>query len=152
MPANRLLYWHQAEETANVMTPDGFFKSGDIGIMDAEGYVRIVDRKKDMIVVSGFKVFPNEIEGVVAHHPGVLECAAIGVPDKASGEAVMLFMVKKDPKLTKEDLAAFCAKEFTGYKRPKFIEFRDELPKTNVGKILRRQLRDSMVKPDKAAA
>jgi long-chain acyl-CoA synthetase len=105
-----------------------------------------VDRKKDMIVVSGFKVFPNEIEGVVASHPAVLECAAIGVPDAGSGEAVMLFVVKKDAALTKEALQAWCAQQFTGYKRPKVIEFRDELPKTNVGKILRRELRDSMVK------
>ena len=139
-------YWQRPDETALVMTPDGFFKSGDVGEMDAKGYIKIVDRKKDMIVVSGFKVFPNEIEGVVASHPGVLECAAIGVPDAGSGEAVMLFVVKKDPALTKEALAAWCAQQFTGYKRPKYIEFRDELPKTNVGKILRRELRDSMVK------
>ncbi len=144
-------YWQQPAETAHVMTPDGFFKSGDIGVMDAQGYVKIVDRKKDMIVVSGFKVFPNEIEAVVAHHPGVMECAAVGVPDKNSGEAVMLFVVKKDPSLTREALAAYCAKEFTGYKRPKFIEFRTELPKTNIGKILRRQLRDEMVNAPKAA-
>ncbi len=143
-------YWQQPEETAHVMTPDGFFKSGDIGVMDAQGYVKIVDRKKDMIVVSGFKVFPNEIEAVVAHHPGVMECAAVGVPDKNSGEAVMLFVVRKDPALTREALAAYCAKEFTGYKRPKFIEFRTELPKTNIGKILRRQLRDEMVNAPKA--
>ena len=139
-------YWQRPDETALVMTPDGFFKSGDVGEMDARGYIKIVDRKKDMIVVSGFKVFPNEIEGVVASHPGVLECAAIGVPDASSGEAVMLFVVKKDPALTKEALAAWCAQQFTGYKRPKYIEFRDELPKTNVGKILRRELRDSMLK------
>jgi long-chain acyl-CoA synthetase len=139
-------YWQQPAETAKVMTPDGFFKSGDIGEMDARGYIRIVDRKKDMIVVSGFKVFPNEIEAVVANHPGVLECAAVGVPDANSGEAVMLFVVKKDPNLTKEALAAYCAKEFTGYKRPKYIEFRSELPKTNVGKILRRELRDEVVR------
>ena len=139
-------YWQRPDETALVMTPDGFFKSGDVGEMDARGYIKIVDRKKDMIVVSGFKVFPNEIEGVVASHPGVLECAAIGVPDAGSGEAVMLFVVKRDPALTKEALAAWCAKQFTGYKRPKYIEFRDELPKTNVGKILRRELRDSMLK------
>jgi long-chain acyl-CoA synthetase len=139
-------YWQRPDETALVMTPDGFFKSGDIGEMDARGYIKIVDRKKDMIVVSGFKVFPNEIEGVVASHPGVLECAAIGVPDAGSGEAVMLFVVRRDPALSKEALAAWCAKQFTGYKRPKFIEFRDELPKTNVGKILRRELRDSMLK------
>jgi long-chain acyl-CoA synthetase len=139
-------YWQRPDETALVMTPDGFFKSGDIGEMDARGYIKIVDRKKDMIVVSGFKVFPNEIEGVVASHPGVLECAAIGVPDAGSGEAVMLFVVKKDRALTKEALQAWCAQQFTGYKRPKYIEFRNELPKTNVGKILRRELRDSMLK------
>jgi long-chain acyl-CoA synthetase len=139
-------YWQRPDETALVMTPDGFFKSGDVGEMDARGYIKIVDRKKDMIVVSGFKVFPNEIEGVVASHPGVLECAAIGVPDAGSGEAVMLFVVKRDPALTREALAAWCAGQFTGYKRPKYIEFRDELPKTNVGKILRRELRDSMLK------
>jgi long-chain acyl-CoA synthetase len=139
-------YWQRPDETALVMTPDGFFKSGDVGEMDSRGYIKIVDRKKDMIVVSGFKVFPNEIEGVVASHPGVLECAAIGVPDASAGEAVMLFVVKRDPALTKEALQAWCAQQFTGYKRPKVIEFRDELPKTNVGKILRRELRDSMLK------
>lgn len=139
-------YWQRPDETALVMTPDGFFKSGDVGEMDARGYIKIVDRKKDMIIVSGFKIFPNEVEGVVAAHPGVLECAVIGVPDEKSGEAVMLFVVKKDPALTKEMLAAYCAKELTGYKRPKYIEFRSELPKTNVGKILRRELRDAVVK------
>ena len=139
-------YWQRPDETALVMTPDGFFKSGDIGEMDARGYIKIVDRKKDMIVVSGFKVFPNEIEAVVAAHPGVLECAVVGVPDAASGEAVMLFVVKRDPSLAKEALAAYCTQQFTAYKRPKYIEFRDDLPKTNVGKILRRELRDSMLK------
>ncbi|MGQ3298655.1 long-chain-fatty-acid--CoA ligase [Reyranella sp.] len=139
-------YWQQPEETAKVMTPDGFFKSGDIGIMDTRGYTRIVDRKKDMILVSGFNVYPNEVEEVVAAHPGVLECAAIGVPDANSGEAVMLFVVKKDPGLTKEALDAYCHQELTGYKRPKYIEFRAELPKTNVGKILRRELRDGATK------
>jgi len=139
-------YWRRPDETAKVMTADGFFKSGDIGVMDERGYVRIVDRKKDMIVVSGFKVFPNEIEAVVSGHPGVAECAAIGVPDARSGEAVMLFVVKRDLKLTREELEAFCAREFTGYKRPKFIEFRTELPKSNIGKILRRELRDQVVK------
>jgi len=139
-------YWRQPAETAKVMTADGYFKSGDVGVMDPRGYVRIVDRKKDMILVSGFNVYPNEIEDVVAAHPGVLECAAIGVPDAGSGEAVMLFVVKKDPGLTKEALVKYCAKELTGYKRPKYIEFRNDLPKTNVGKILRRELRDSMVK------
>ncbi len=139
-------YWQRPDETAKVMTPDGFFKSGDIGEMDVRGYIRIVDRKKDMIIISGFKVFPNEIEAVVAHHPGVLECAAVGVPDEKSGEAVMLFVVPRDRSLSKEALAAYCAKEFTGYKRPKYIEFRDELPKSNVGKILRRELRDGALK------
>ncbi len=139
-------YWQQPEETAKVMTPDGFFKSGDVGIMDERGYTRIVDRKKDMILVSGFNVYPNEVEGVVAAHPGVLECAVIGVPDKNSGEAVMLFVVKKDPLLTKEALTAYCHDQLTGYKRPKYIEFRDELPKTNVGKILRRALRDDVIR------
>ena len=139
-------YWQQPEETARVMTADGFFKSGDIGIMDARGYTRIVDRKKDMILVSGFNVYPNEVEAVVAAHPGVLECAAVGVPDANSGEAVMLFVVKKDPSLTREALDAYCHQELTGYKRPKYIEFRAELPKSNVGKILRRELRDGVVK------
>lgn len=139
-------YWQRPDETALVMTPDGFFKSGDVGEMDSRGYIKIVDRKKDMIVVSGFKVYPNEIEGVVANHPGVLECAAVGVPDPGSGEAVMLFVVRKDPTLTKEALADYCRQQFTAYKRPKYIEFRDDLPKTNVGKILRRELRDGMLK------
>ena len=139
-------YWQQPQETAKVMTADGFFKSGDIGIMDARGYTRIVDRKKDMILVSGFNVYPNEVEEVVAAHPGVLECAAIGVPDANSGEAVMLFVVKKDPSLTREALAAYCHQELTGYKRPKYIEFRAELPKSNVGKILRRELRDGVAR------
>ena len=139
-------YWQQPEETAKVMTHDGFFKSGDVGIMDERGYTKIVDRKKDMILVSGFNVYPNEVEGVVAGHPGVLECAAIGVPDKNSGEAVMLFVVRKDPSLTEEALKAYCQEELTGYKRPKYIEFRSELPKTNVGKILRRELRDSVTR------
>jgi long-chain acyl-CoA synthetase len=135
-------YWNRPDETAKSMTPDGFFKSGDVGIMDERGYVRIVDRKKDMILVSGFNVYPTEIEGVVAEHPGVLECACIGVPDENAGEAVKLFVVRKDPTLTVEQLMAFCKEQLTGYKRPKFIEFRDDLPKSNVGKILRRELRD----------
>ncbi len=139
-------YWQQPGETAKVMTPDGFFKSGDVGIMDERGYTKIVDRKKDMILVSGFNVYPNEVEEVVAAHPGVLECAVVGVPDKNSGEVVMLFVVKKDPNLTKEALAAYCHEELTGYKRPKYIEFRTELPKTNVGKILRRELRDGALR------
>jgi long-chain acyl-CoA synthetase len=139
-------YWQRPDETASVMTPDGFFKSGDVGVMDERGYVRIVDRKKDMILVSGFNVYPNEIEGVVAGHPGVLECAAVGVPDRQAGEAVMLFVVKKDPNLTQQDLMKYCTEQLTGYKKPRYIEFRDELPKTNVGKILRRELRDQAMK------
>jgi long-chain acyl-CoA synthetase len=135
-------YWLRDDETAKSMTEDGFFKTGDIGIMDEQGYTRIVDRKKDMIIVSGFNVYPNEVEGVVAAHPGVLECAVVGVPDAHSGEAVKLFIVRKDPNLSGEDMMAWCKEELTGYKRPRFIEFRDTLPKTNVGKILRRQLRD----------
>jgi long-chain acyl-CoA synthetase len=134
-------YWNRPDETAKVMTPDGFFKSGDMGFMDAKGYTKIVDRKKDMILVSGFNVYPNELEEVVAKHPGVLEVAAIGVPDEHSGEAPKLFVVKKDPGLTVEILTAYCKENFTGYKRPKHIEFRTELPKTPVGKILRRELR-----------
>ena len=136
-------YWQRPEETKQVMTADGFFKSGDIGFMDEKGYVTIVDRKKDMVLVSGFNVYPNEVEGVVAMHPGVLECAVVGVPDANTGEAVKLFVVRRDPELSKEALMAFCHDELTGYKRPKIIEFRDQLPKTNVGKILRRELRDS---------
>jgi long-chain acyl-CoA synthetase len=135
-------YWNRPDETAQVMTADGFFKSGDIGIMDEHGYTKIVDRKKDMILVSGFNVYPTEIEGVVAAHPDVLECACIGVPDSHAGEAVKLFVVAKVPTLTVEQLMAYCKEQFTGYKRPKYIEFRKELPKSNVGKILRRELRD----------
>ena len=138
-------YWNRPDETAKVMTPDGFFKSGDIGIMDERGYIRIVDRKKDMILVSGFNVYPNEIEQVITTHPGVVECAAVGVPDERSGEAVKVFVVRKDPALTVEQLMEFCKENFTGYKKPKYIEFRDELPKSNVGKILRRELRDAAV-------
>ena len=134
-------YWNRPDETAKVMTRDGYFKSGDMGFMDERGYIKIVDRKKDMIIVSGFNVYPNELEDVVAQHPGVLEVAAIGVPDEKSGEVPKLFVVKKDPNLTSEELMAFCRKNLTGYKRPRFIEFRADLPKTNVGKILRRELR-----------
>jgi long-chain acyl-CoA synthetase len=136
-------YWNRPDETAKVMTPDGFFKTGDIGIMDERGYFKIIDRKKDMILVSGFNVYPNEIEDVVAKHPGVLEVAAVGVPDEHSGEAVKLVIVKRDPALTQADVIAFCKEQLTGYKRPKLVEFRTELPKTNVGKILRRELRDA---------
>jgi len=135
-------YWQRPDETARVMTPDGYFKSGDIGVMDARGFFRIVDRKKDMILVSGFNVYPNEVEEVVAACPGVLECAAVGVPDEHSGEAVKLVIVKKDPALTEEQVRAFCKANLTGYKQPKVVEFRAELPKTPVGKILRRELRD----------
>jgi long-chain acyl-CoA synthetase len=135
-------YWQSPAETAKVMTADGFFRSGDIGIMDEKGYTRIVDRKKDMILVSGFNVYPNEIEGVVMMHPGVLECAAVGVPDEHSGETVKLFVVRKDPELSEKGVREHCHQNLTGYKCPKYIEFRSELPKTNVGKILRRALRD----------
>lgn len=135
-------YWNRPEETAKVMTADGYFRTGDIGVMDEKGYTKIVDRKKDMILVSGFNVYPNEIEEVIASHPGVLECAVIGIPDSKSGEAVKAFVVKKDPNLTAEAVIKFCHEQLTGYKVPKHIEFRNDLPKTNVGKILRRQLRD----------
>ncbi len=146
-------YWQRPQETAQVMTSDGFFRTGDIGKIDEKGYVYIVDRKKDMVNVSGFNVYPNEVEGVMAMHPGVLECAVIGVPDAASGEAVKIFVVKKDPNLTEQELMKFAAENLTGYKKPKHIEFRSDLPKTNVGKILRRELRDSdpQAKAGKAA-
>ncbi|MDR5786394.1 MULTISPECIES: long-chain fatty acid--CoA ligase [unclassified Caballeronia] len=135
-------YWNRPDETAKVMTPDGFFRSGDVGVLDERGYVKIVDRKKDMILVSGFNVYPNEIEDVVAMLPGVFEVAAVGVKDQASGEAVKLFIVRKDASLTEADVIAYCRERLTGYKRPRMIEFRNELPKSNVGKILRRELRD----------
>ncbi|HWK66032.1 MAG TPA: long-chain fatty acid--CoA ligase [Rhizobiaceae bacterium] len=134
-------YWNRPDETAQVTTKDGFFRTGDMGMMDERGYTKIVDRKKDMILVSGFNVYPNELEEVVAQHPGVLEVAAIGVPDERSGEVPKLFVVKKDPALTADVLLDYCRQNLTGYKRPKFIEFRSELPKTNVGKILRKELR-----------
>ena len=143
-------YWQRPDETAKVMTADGYFKSGDIGIMDERGYTKIVDRKKDMILVSGFNVYPNEIEDVVAGMPGVLEVAAVGVPDEKMGEAVKLVIVKKDPGLTEDAVRKFCHDNLTGYKRPRVIEFRDELPKTPVGKVLRRELRDKPA-PVKAA-
>jgi long-chain acyl-CoA synthetase len=143
-------YWNRPDETAKVMTPDGFFKTGDIGVVDENGQFKIVDRKKDMVLVSGFNVYPNEVEDVVASHPGVMECAVVGVPDKNSGEAVMLFVVKKDPSLDEKTLAAYCAEQLTNYKRPKYILFRKDLPKTNVGKILRRELRDEAVKESTA--
>ncbi len=136
-------YWQRPDETAKVMTPDGYFKSGDIGTVDARGYYKIVDRKKDMILVSGFNVYPNEIEDVAAELPGVMECAAVGVNDPKSGEAVKLVIVKKDPALTEAQVRAHCKTRLTGYKQPRIIEFRTELPKTPVGKILRRELRDA---------
>ncbi|HHN66647.1 MAG TPA: long-chain fatty acid--CoA ligase, partial [Thermopetrobacter sp.] len=135
-------YWQRPEETARVMTDDGFFRTGDIGVMDEKGYIRIVDRKKDMILVSGFNVYPNEVEAALISHPGILEVAAIGVPDEHSGEVVKVFIVRADPNLTEADVLAHAKESLTGYKRPKHIEFRDELPKSNVGKILRRVLRE----------
>ena len=135
-------YWQRPDETAKVMTEDGYFKTGDVGVMDERGYFKIVDRKKDMVLVSGFNVYPNEVEDVVAKMPGVLECAVVGVPDDKTGEAVKLVIVKKDLHLTEAEVREFCRANLTGYKQPKVIEFRDELPKTPVGKILRRELRD----------
>jgi len=140
-------YWQRPDETAKAMTPDGYFMTGDIGTMDAQGFIRIVDRKKDMILVSGFNVYPNEVEGIVAMHDGVLECAAIGVPDRKSGEAVKLFVVAKDARLTAHALKMHCREHLAGYKCPREVEFRDELPKSNVGKILRRELRDEAKDP-----
>ncbi|MDY0107628.1 MAG: AMP-binding protein [Giesbergeria sp.] len=134
-------YYNQPEENTKAFTPDGFMRTGDIGIMDADGYTRIIDRKKDMILVSGFNVFPNEIENVISTCPGVLECAAVGIPDEKQGEAVKVFVVRSDVSLEEDDVVRFCHDNLTGYKRPKYIEFRDDLPKTNVGKILRRELR-----------
>ena len=136
-------YYQQPQENANAFTADGFMRTGDIGVMDTEGYTRIIDRKKDMILVSGFNVYPNEIENVISLCPGVLECAAIGIADEQQGEAVKVFVVRSDPSLTEEAVLRHCHDNLTGYKRPKSIEFRDDLPKTNVGKVLRRQLRSS---------
>ena len=137
-------YWQRPDETAKVMTADGYFKSGDVGLMDERGYFKIVDRKKDMILVSGFNVYPNEVEEVASACPGVLECAAIGVPDEKTGETVKLVVVKKDPALTEAQIMAYCRENMTGYKQPRVIEFRTELPKTPVGKILRRELRNKI--------
>ena len=134
-------YYNQPDENAKAFTPDGFMRTGDVGIMDERGYTKIVDRLKDMIIVSGFNVFPNELENVVSLCPGVLECAIIGVPDEKTGEAIKLFVIKKDPQLTEEDVAVYCRQHLTGYKMPRHIVFREDLPKTNVGKILRRELR-----------
>jgi len=137
-------YWQRPDETEKVMTADGFFRSGDIGVVDERGYFKIVDRKKDMILVSGFNVYPNEVEDVVTQMPGVLECAAVGIPDAKAGEAVKLVIVRSNPAVTEADVRAYCEANLTGYKRPKLVEFRTELPKTNVGKILRRELRDKV--------
>lgn len=135
-------YWNRPEETARAIMPDGFFRTGDMGFMDERGYTKIVDRKKDMILVSGFNVYPNEIEEVAAEHPGIVESAAIGVPNEHSGEVVKLYVVRRDANLTAEEVKAFCAERLTNYKRPREVEFRETLPKSNVGKILRRELRD----------
>ena len=134
-------YYQQPEETQRAFTNDGYMRTGDIGIMDAQGYTRIVDRKKDMILVSGFNVFPNELENVISMCPGVIECAAIGIPDEKQGEAIKVFVVRSDVTLTEDDIERYCRQNLTGYKQPKYVEFRDELPKTNVGKVLRRELR-----------
>jgi len=144
-------YWRRPDETAKVMTADGYLRTGDIAVLGADGMVKIVDRLKDMIVMSGLKIFPNEVEDVLASNPKVLEAAVIGIPDPHSGEAVMAFIVRKDPSLTQAELRAFARENLTGYKVPKVVEFRDALPKTNVGKILRRELRDEILKPPAAA-
>jgi acyl-CoA synthetase (AMP-forming)/AMP-acid ligase II len=136
-------YYNQPAENEKAFTSDGFMRTGDIGIMDDRGYTKIIDRKKDMIIVSGFNVFPNELENVISMCPGVVECAAVGIVDKSQGEAIKVFVVKNDPALTEEEVAAYCRQNLTGYKRPKYIEFRDDLPKSNVGKILRRELRSA---------
>jgi long-chain acyl-CoA synthetase len=133
-------YFGRPEETRRTLDADGWLSTGDIGVIDAQGFVKLLDRKKDMIIVSGFKVFPNEVEEVAAQHPGVLEAAAIGVPDERSGQAVKLFVVRRDPALTEAQLRAYCQDNLTGYKVPRLIEFRDALPKSNVGKILRKEL------------
>lgn len=134
-------YYRQPAENERAFTADGFLRTGDVGVMDERGYTRIVDRKKDMILVSGFNVFPSELENVISLCPGVLECAVIGVSDAKQGEAVKVFVVRSDPTLREEDVSRFCHDNLTGYKRPRYIEFRDSLPKSNVGKILRRALR-----------
>ena len=145
-------YWQRPDETAKVIDKDGWLATGDVGVIDEQGYIRIVDRKKDMILVSGFNVYPNEVEGVLAMHPGVLECAAIGVPDKKSGEAVKLYVVKKDPALTADAVLQHCREHLTAYKCPRDVEFRNDLPKSNVGKILRRELREEARKAAAQAA
>ncbi len=135
-------YWNRPDETKRAIMPDGFFRTGDMGFMDERGYTKIVDRKKDMILVSGFNVYPNEIEEVAAGHPGIVESAAIGIPNEHSGEVVKLFVVRSDLNLTEDEVKAYCAERLTNYKRPREVEFRESLPKSNVGKILRRELRD----------
>jgi len=135
-------YWERPEATAEVMTKDGFFKSGDMGFMNEDGQTKIVDRKKDMILVSGFNVYPNEIEEVAVSHEDIVEAAAVGIPDDHSGEVVKLFVVTSNPAMTEQDVKDWCAKGLTNYKRPQLVVFKDDLPKTNVGKILRRELRD----------
>jgi long-chain acyl-CoA synthetase len=145
-------YWQLPDETAAVMTPDGYFRTGDIGLINEMGQVRIVDRKKDMISVSGFKVYPNEVETVVSGHPGVLECAAIGIPHARSGEVVKLFVVRNDPNLTEQALLAYCKTHLTDYKVPKSVEFKPELPHTSIGKVLRRQLRAEPKKVETGAS
>ena len=135
-------YWQRPDETVNVLGEDGFLRTGDMGYVDPNGFVFLVDRKKDMILVSGFNVYPNEVEEAVAMHPGVIDVAAIGVADEHSGEAVKIFVVRKDPRVTEKELIEHCRKQLTGYKVPKHVEFRDDLPRTNVGKILRRALKE----------
>jgi long-chain acyl-CoA synthetase len=134
-------YLGRPDETRRTLTADGWLLTGDLGVVDADGFVKLIDRKKDMIIVSGFKVFPNEVEDVVAQHPGVLEAAVIGVPDPHSGQAVKLFVVRRDPALTEAQVRAYCHDNLTGYKVPRLIEFRDALPKSNIGKILRKELK-----------
>ena len=136
-------YWQRPEATAEVITADGWFATGDVAVIQSDGYLRVVDRKKDMIVVSGFNVYPNELEDVLSKHPGVLECAAVGVNDEVSGEVVKMFVVARDKSLTEDVVKNYCREHLTAYKVPRLVEFRDELPKTNVGKILRRELRDA---------
>ncbi len=135
-------YWQRPEATEETMTKDGWLKTGDMAVINDDGYLKIVDRKKDMIIVSGFNVYPNEVEDVIVSHKDIVEAAAIGIPDPKSSEAVKVFIVRSNPSLTEKDVIAFCRENLTAYKVPKIVEFRDELPKTNVGKILRRELRD----------
>jgi len=138
-------YWQRPDETAKTITPDGWIMTGDIGLVQDDGYIKIVDRKKDMILVSGFNVYPNEVEDVLVSHPDIIECAAVGIPDLKAGEAVKVFAVTSNPNLKESELKEFCRERLTAYKVPKVFEFRDELPKTNVGKVLRRELRDEEV-------